>query len=371
MTLIDTINYYINTIFFVSIFILCIVGGLTFYFLKIKKVTAKVEKINYDSFDRTDSLEYIKFDDIIAEDTENLNSPAIIAVGKNTFVAGLSIMGYNNATASIEKQQRTMLNAVSFSNIVEKPIQLRQTVRSVDLSHNIEVHEELLHKAVLKHMSLKDELEETTRLAEDYIDMPEEFEKYEKRINRLQRMLMAARHRVEELKALIEYMNLTTNGAYKETSKIHQIMFSWTYNPDEYTEELSNEEIELKAMQELATQANIYNNAYVRCGYSCSRLSKSDLIMLMYRHIHPVTGDAVTTQDLFDSSYDALFVTSDSLIDIECQRRDEEAFKRRLKEAMEEQEEYVRQKSAAMERSTQLLWKEVTEQVDKMEVRVG
>ena len=59
------ITYYLQLLILATIIAGIIIGGIAFYLLKIKKVAAKEEKINYDRFERSDVTEFVKFDHIM------------------------------------------------------------------------------------------------------------------------------------------------------------------------------------------------------------------------------------------------------------------------------------------------------------------
>lgn len=361
MTFFNQISYYLNLVFGILFFILIILAAALFYFLKIKKVTAKVESVNYSTFRREDSLEYVKFDNIESETKDSLNTPGIIAVGGNTYVAGLSVSGYSFATASSAQKENTMLSAITFFNSVDEPIQFRQTAQAVDLTENIQRHEEILGNLNMEGMELEVEYEETLRMAEDYIDS-EDYEKYVKRLHVLQRQITAKKHAVAETSALIEYMNALSVRGSSGTQKVHQLMFGWTYNPDEMIGELSDAEIRMQAFMELQTIGKKYIQAFAECGYTAKRLSAEDLTLLMYKQMHPLSSDEVRMEDIFNSSYNSLFITSDSLLDLEKNRIGEEEFERKMEEYQKIQEEMLYQQSVLAEKQQQEMYNEAHEQ---------
>ena len=113
-----------------------------------------------------------------------------------------------------------------------------------------------------------------------------------------------------------------------ETDRINQIMFSYHYNPDEFVEELSREEIYIKAMTALSSKINIFGQALAGCGCSTRAISAQSLTSLIYRHMHPISADRVKIGDIIDGNMDDLFVTSDSLFDLERERLGETGYRR-------------------------------------------
>lgn len=349
MELINMMNYYLQLIMVITIVIFAIVAGIMFYFLKIKKISAKSETVDYSTFNRLDSMDYMKFEDIVSEDADSLKSPGMIALGNNIFVAGLSIVGYNFVTASSGERERTMANAITFFNGVEQPIQLRQTVKAVDLSYNIGVYEEARNRLAMEGYQLADEYENTRIESEDYIDSIELFPVYEKKLMDLKKAIRTKEHALDEVDAVISYMKTISGEGSADAQKINQIMFAYEFNPDEYTYELSKEEIYMKAFRELDTKGRAYAEALSRCGCSCKRLSAADLVLLMKKHTSPLSED-LRIEELLNSSYGALFITSDSLVELERERLDEEEYERRLQEFYASQSEELRRREVEAQR---------------------
>lgn len=333
MTVIDKISNLVNMFLFATIFVAVIFAVLAYYFIKIRKVVSKEEKIDYSNFRRVDSLEYVKFDDIISDNGSNAinGAGAVVLDDGKTFVAGLNISGYPFGSASAEERQNTMLHSVSVFNIVEKPIQLRQSVSSVELSHNIDEATKIIKNFTIEVMDLNAEYERALGEAEDHIDdmEPEQYEVYMNQVKNLKRQIDAKAWMIKEEQAQIEYMNQITQGE-KDSQKNNQFMFSYTFNPSDFTEEQSKESIYLRAMTELNNKANAYKAALERCGYSCQRLTSGELVDLMRKHCHPLTAEEERLEDLFDSSYNALFVTSDSLLKLEKEKLTDEAYQELL-----------------------------------------
>lgn len=361
MGLIETVNYYLNMVMIITFVIFAIVVAVLYYLLKIKKITAKTEKVNYDTFERRDSLEYVKFEDIVSQDGDSLKTPGMICLGRNIFVAGLNVTGYNYSTASTGEKERTMSNAITFFNSVERPIQMRQTVKAIDLSYNIKVYEDAKVRLAQEGMELSAEYEETLRESEDYIDSYELYPAYEKRLDELAKAIRTKEHALDEVQAVIRYMTSMSGGKSSDAQKINQLMYSYVFNPDEYTEELSTEEIYLKAFHELDTMGRAYAEALSRCGCSCKRLSAADIVLLLKKHTSPLSED-MRIEDLLNSSYGSLFITSDSLVEFEKERLSEEEYERRMEAFYIAQEEELRRREAEAIRLQKKVLDEATEQ---------
>lgn len=366
----EKVFYYMDTIFFVSLLTIAVMGAIFFYLLKIKKVTAKEEKIDYSVFDRSDTIDYVKFDDMISEDADDLSSFGMVEVGNNTFVAGISVVGYKYASASPDEKIRSMVNAISFSYRITGPIQMRQTSKGLDLTHNIAVFEEAKVRAVKEHMALMDEYNDTVKAADNFIDDSEAYAVYEKQILEIKRKVVAKEHEIKEAEAVLRYMDAMTGkkkGAPKNTKKINQIMFSYTFNPSDYQEELTKEEIYEKAFDKLKTMADSYGEGMMSCGYTYRRLSKKELVELMRKHLQPYSGDEGKIEDMLESSLNALLVTCDSLVGLEIEKMDEEKYIKQLEENEKARQEYLQKKRDEIEKVKVTLETEAKERAQEIQ----
>lgn len=329
MALINEIIFYSRLILVLSMVIGgSIVGGI-FYLVKVKKIAAREEKIDYSTFRRRDPKDYVKFDTIISDTPDTLKSAGILVLNANTFVAGLDVtMSDDYATTSPSGRQQIMAGAITFWNSVNAPVQMRQSVQAIDMSDMLDRYEEKLLKASEEGMQLQGDYDETVHEAELHRDNQEDMVAYERRIRELQQQLTAKKHAVDEIRELLKYSKLISGN--KEAQKVHQFIYSYTYNPDEFTTELTKEEIYNRAISELKLKGNIYAEAYGACGCRCKRISASNMVMLMRKQLHPYYTDDVTMEDIFNSSYNALFVTSDSLVEIEKEKIGEEEYQKRM-----------------------------------------
>lgn len=335
MTVYNQLNYWMDIIM-LSVFIaIAAFGGIGFYLIKVKKIAAKEERINYEVFHRKDASEFVKFDNIFnCSMSSDSSTFGVMVIDENTFLAALDVKGYNFATASAEDRRNTIINAVSLFNIVERPVQMRQSAIAIDIGHNIQMHKDVLKELTYKQMDLEQEYEETGLLLEQESDNEEALEFLNSRIKSLQREIVSTRWKKDEVKELIKYMeSLSAKG---NARKVNQFIFTYTYNPAEYVEELSIDEIYAKASQEIAIMANNYASAFGSCGCNCRLLTGIELLDLVRYHFHPATADDTKIEALYNSSLSALFVTSDSLFKAERERMSEEQYRKKQQELQEE-----------------------------------
>lgn len=317
----------------ISVIIVLSVFLLTFLYLtKVKKVMAKEEKINHARFSRTDSTDYIKFDNIM-ESKNGISGDkyGVVIMPKNVFIAGLDIQGYNFASASSDEQKRSMVNAVALFNFVEKPLQFRQTVKAIDLSYNIEKHLQVCQKLEMKYMDLMDEYDQTVKMKDTYKDSIELEEAVHQKLALILKELSSTKWKMEEGKAVLDYLKGLEVHSGK-SQKINQLLFSYKYDPNDFSEELSENEIYSKAAVELANMGGIYASALENCGCRVRFLNGMEMLDLFRRHAHPATADDVKIEELFNSSLPALFVTSDSLLKLEQDRQAEAQLQKRIED---------------------------------------
>lgn len=337
MELVTRANDYANSLIMASVIVIAIAGILAYYFVKVKKIASKEEHINYGSFRRKDAIEYIKFDDIVSIGApDDKSSMGVMALGGNIFVGGIDVVGYNYRSASADERKSTMSNSIAFMNIIEDQIQMRQTCKAIDIEYNINIQEGKIKDLNRELLELDTDYQATVELAENYLDDPDAYGAVANRLKILQKTITSKRWQYEEAREVLVYMR-QVSSASNNTKRINQIMFSYEYNPNDYMEELSSNEIRIKAIQELSIRAEAYSAALENCGCSCRPLTVYELTELNRRHCHPKTADKVKISDLLNSSYSALYITSDSLYDLEKERLGDEAFAKEMA-AFEEKE---------------------------------
>lgn len=331
MSVINDLQLY-AIIIVVTVIAIGIAGGaLAFYFLKVKKVSAEEEPVNYDNFVRTDAREYCKFDDIM----KGHGGLGMIHVGNNTFIAGIEVQGYNFQAASADEKQRTMMNAIAFFNVLESPIQMCQTVKAIDISRNIKKVREDAENIEIKLLSTQEELSVALENLKAFIADDDYYIAEEKRVQKLLRTINSLEWQLRESKQLIGYMEHISDTEFN-TMRSNQIIFSYTYSADDDIERLSDEAVVIKAENELRNQANIYGSALESCGCTWKILTPDDLVNLVRRHLHPVTCDEISLDKLLNSTYNSLCVTTESFEELEKERRSDIEYEETMREYAEE-----------------------------------
>lgn len=328
MAILHTITVYM-AVSLVLLILLMIAALAAFVIISRRK--SSITEVYYDSFERHDSMEYLKFDEIISSDPkEPLKGAGMMVVNQRTFVGAISVVGYNFFSASYDSQVNTINATISLMDSLETPISLRQTVKAININHNIDEFKIQAERLETEIKKMQMELEDLLIEAEDYLDEnPEISRQLLDDAKKVENVIARKRRQHEEASEMINYMTeISTSSG--DSQKVQNILFSYTYDGTQFTTQLTKEEIYAQAMQELSNIASSLCSSLYRCGCSARRCSAEELVDLMRRHMHPVTSDDYSVQDLFNSNLGALFVTSDSLLSVVKEQMTEEAYEKKL-----------------------------------------
>ena len=329
MNLIAQIQQYAAIVFTAFLSAAFLIAGLLFYLLRIKKVAAKEEKINYTNFSKANILDYLRFDDIIEGGSDD--RPFGVIVHGNTYTAAIDIIGYNFAEATAEEQQSTMLKAIAFAGIIKDDIQLRQSVTAIQIADNIAEYQQIYKDLDAVLSDLDREYQQTLRQANDHIDdEPEIAQMYLEKLEKLKADIQTNDWLSKECNVLIQHMQILEQRN-REAQKSSQLIFSYTYNPGDFTEEEDEAGIKLRAIQELQTKALTYSTALERCGCKCHSLSASELAHSIYDYMHPLSNQSERFDVAMDRALNSLFTTSDSLEEYEKRKIGEDAYEEMMR----------------------------------------
>lgn len=353
MALVGLISKYVTILFIMIVILALIFGVIAYYLLKVKKIASKEEQFDYSRFDRRDSLEYVRFQNIInsVENNVQTHNGLIVADDGYRYIAGLKVSGYNFFSASAEEQKSSMIGMLSFLNTIEGDIQYRQSTKAIDLSENIEAHRKRLKEVAFEIEGLKLDHQDMVSQSENYLDNPEIYANYDKRISEIERTIKCKQHTLDELDIVIQYME-ALSGTNIESEKVQCWLFEWNYNSNDYTEDLTDEERYEVAAQALTTKANSYISALSRTGCTCERMTGEELFELFRYHYSPITADAFTMNELYNSSVNALYITSDSLSTLEEEAKDEKEYYKIINQ--EREEEYAQETLEQLEETMEL-----------------
>jgi ElaB/YqjD/DUF883 family membrane-anchored ribosome-binding protein len=309
------------------------VAAVMLYVLINRKKTS-LSEVNYDTFERRDSLEYLKFDSIISSDpAEPLKGMGVMVVNKHTFVSAVCVTGYNFFKASYDTQVNTINSYISLIDTLESPVSMRQTVKKIDINYNIGEHKKQIDRIQKEIEDITVRIQILIDDAEDYLDEnPELADQYMDQAESLRGVVDRKKRQLEEAEEMVNYMTAISTDS-GDTQKVQHILFSYNYDASKFTTQLTEEEIYQEAFNELSSMASNLISQIYRFGGSARVESAEGLVDLNYRHMHPATADEVPLKELLNSSMDALFVTSNSIFEALKEKFGMDELKRRLAEA--------------------------------------
>lgn len=324
MKLFNAINYYLNAGLFSLLLAGSLIAAAAYYFMKVKKVAAAAEKINYLPFNKRNTVDYVCFDNIVSESgIGGLSEAGMFVIGDSVFISGLEVVGYNYDYASAGERRGTMIGAIALSNVLEEPVQLRQTVETVDISFHIDQLTQAKQKEIDRIVDLSEEYNQKQAMAGELHEKDAAAaDILARQCSGLEKKIFVADALRKEAQALIDYEN-SLMKKNTNSRKINQILYSYTFNPDEYMEKLPKEQVYVKAVEALKAKENKYSSALEGCGCSCRALSSEKLAELVYRQSHPFTADEGLDR-LHGSSYEELIVGSGSLFGMTKEAVEEE-----------------------------------------------
>jgi len=363
----DAITSYIEMLIVSLIISIAIIGGILVYFVKFKKILAKEEKINYDNFQRKNATEYAKFDNIVKVSKGFSDGEfGIVVLPNHTFLAGMDIKGYNFGSASADERQRTMINSVSLFNTIDKPVVFRQSVKAIDISYNIKKHAELTKQLELRLYGLSEDYKDGVALYESYAGEPELQQSVASHLDAMQKEISSVKWQISEAHEVYKYLNDLERSTGK-TSRINHMIFSYVFDASQYSVELKEEEIYMKAFQELSTKAGIYASVLENCGCKTRVLTDREMHDLIRRHNHPLTCDEIPIEKLYNSSYNALFVRSDDVLNLTSDKRKEARYQKEMMDYYKRRQQATKEAKERIANYTKKLEQAAENYIDSIE----
>ncbi len=346
MSILNEINNYAILIAVSLVALVILAGGLYFYFVKIKKVTSAEENVDYKNFIRTDVSEFVKFEDIIECD----DGMGILSLGGNVFIGGIEVNGYNFSSASAADREMTMQNAIAFFNTIESSVQMCQNVETIDISQNIHEFRKRAEEIEIKMIDVQTDIKIAISNMERFADNDDMYAHEEARVKRLIHTFNSLDWQLSEAKEMVYYMEAVSDASFN-TKRTNQLIFSYYYNPDEDIEELSKEEIIMRAQAQLKNQAEIYGSALENTGCTWKMLSAENFTEILRRHFHPITAEDTRLEELLNSSYRSLYITTNSIEELARERKNELDYERELAEYEAKLQEEARKARRSGERA--------------------
>ena len=292
------------------ILILLFFAGLGIYMFKLRKRPAAEKDCDYSSFNRKDVTAYIRIDDV----TEDM----LVSDGGKRFIAAIKCQGFSFADAEVEEKLQTIRGYITFFNVLDNdPIQFRQSARDVNLDDLIQDCQEQMAKMEEHRFSLNLDYTDVKAESENPELSAEDYSIYYDRLKQMQRELVSLGYQMEQLNAQVQYMQ-AISGENAEAKREEIYIFDWQYNAVDFSsQKLEDQEVYQRADAQLKAKANAYITALRNCGVHAKRMSGVELLEEIRRYTHPVSASKGTVEDIVQTAYDSICVTSDSLRSLE------------------------------------------------------
>lgn len=310
MQTIDTLVRSVQIIAIIIVVLLAIFGLVGFYFMKIHKSRVQEKHLDYSQFKRLDSLEYVKFDDV--------GEFMVVADGKKRFIGAIACSGCEFRDAEDEERLQIIRGYLSFINVLDNQnIQFWQMARDVNLDKMVTDYREQLTSLQEKRYLMTLDYEELKKESEQVPEEEEEqYEMYYQKLRQMQREIMSLGYRVDQLNIQIQYLE-SVSGEKADPHLDQLYLYDWTYNAIDFTQELTESEIYAKAEKQLQNKAAAYISSLRNAGVKARMLTGVEILEQMRRYTHPVSAAKYRADEILQSAYDSIAVTSNSLREME------------------------------------------------------
>lgn len=285
--MIEQLTNIARIILFILIVIIALGLLIMVYFKKYKRKNKAVEydDIDYSSYDRKDSVDLCKFEDIVDD--------MIITDNGTRFVGIIKVRGFDYFYARPAEKNRTEAGYASFVNMIKEPMVYRQYTKAVDLSGTRAMCQSAYEKVEADLFLLS---EEFNQQREQYFDLADKgklsVDMEEQILDSLEekaRTMEVLEFRRDHLYDNLSYIDAVSNITSPE--KIQTYTFDWVYDPLIGASDLTAEQIREKAVTELNRKAAGFIHALSNAGVRATRVRTAELKFMMRRHWHPLTAD--------------------------------------------------------------------------------
>lgn len=310
MQTIDTLVRSVQIIAVIIVVLLAVFGAVGFYFMKIHRSRVQEKHLDYSQFKRLDSLEYVKFDDV--------GEYMVVADGKKRFIGAIACSGCEFRDAEDEERLQIIRGYLSFINVLDnQSIQFWQMARDVNLDKMVTDYKEQLTSLQERQYLMTLDYEELKKESEQIPDEEEEqYEMYYRKLRQMQREIMSFGYRVDQLKIQVQYLE-SVSGEKADPHLDQLYIYDWTYNAIDFTQELTESEIYSKAEKQLQNRAAAYMSSLRNAGVKARMLTGVEILEQMRRYTHPVSAAKYRADEILQSAYDSIAVTSSSLREME------------------------------------------------------
>lgn len=310
MQTIDTLVRSVQIIAVIIVVLLAIFGAVGFYFMKIHRSRVQEKHLDYSQFRRLDSLEYVKFDDV--------GEYMVVADGKKRFIGAVACSGCEFRDAEDEERLQIIRGYLSFINVLDNQnIQFWQMARDVNLDKMVTDYKEQLTSLQERQYLMTLDYEEIKKESEQVPEGEEErYDLYYQKLRQMQREIMSLGYCVAQLKIQVQYLE-SVSGEKADPHLDQLYIYDWTYNAIDFTQELTEREIYSKAEKQLENRAAAYISSLRNAGVKARMLTGVEILEQMRRYTHPVSAAKYRADEILQSAYDSIAVTSSSLREME------------------------------------------------------
>lgn len=310
MQTIDTVVRSVRIIAVILFIVLALFGAAGFYFFRVHKSRIKEKMVDYSTFKRLDALEYVKFDDV--------SEMMVVADGGKRFIGGILCGGCEFRDAEDEEQLQVIRGYLSFINVLDNQcVQFWQMARDVNLDKMVQDYREQAKRVQEQRYLMVLDYEELKRESEQVPETEgEKYEQYYQRLRQMQREITSIGYQAQQLLVQVQYLE-SISGEKADPHLDQMYLFDWTYNSFDFTQELTPAEIYAKAERQLQNKASAYISALRNAGVKSRALSGVEILEQMRRYTHPVSAAKYRVEDILQSAYDSIAVTSSSLREME------------------------------------------------------
>lgn len=310
MQTIDTLVRSVQIIAVIIVVLLAIFGAVGFYFMKIHRSRVQEKHLDYSQFRRLDSLEYVKFDDV--------GEYMVVADGKKRFIGAIACSGCEFRDAEDEERLQIIRGYLSFINVLDNQnIQFWQMARDVNLDKMVTDYKEQLTSLQERQYLMTLDYEEIKKESEQVPEGEEErYDLYYQKLRQMQSEIMSLGYCVAQLKIQVQYLE-SVSGEKADPHLDQLYIYDWTYNAIDFTQELTEREIYSKAEKQLENRAAAYISSLRNAGVKARMLTGVEILEQMRRYTHPVSAAKYRADEILQSAYDSIAVTSSSLREME------------------------------------------------------
>lgn len=310
MQTIDTLVRSVQIIAVIIVVLLAIFGAVGFYFMKIHRSRVQEKHLDYSQFRRLDSLEYVRFDDV--------GEYMVVADGKKRFIGAIACSGCEFRDAEDEERLQIIRGYLSFINVLDNQnIQFWQMARDVNLDKMVTDYKEQLTSLQERQYLMTLDYEEIKKESEQVPEGEEErYDLYYQKLRQMQREIMSLGYCVAQLKIQVQYLE-SVSGEKADPHLDQLYIYDWTYNAIDFTQELTESEIYSKAEKQLENRAAAYISSLRNAGVKARMLTGVEILEQMRRYTHPVSAAKYRADEILQSAYDSIAVTSSSLREME------------------------------------------------------